>query len=94
MLWCCFVHRLRLLREVAHLRALRHLACAEDVGVDAGEDLEERGLACAVRADHADVGPVEEAEVDVLQDRLHALLLRHVYERELVFACHFCLSCS
>ena len=78
-----FQHRLRvvelrLLREIADLRALRDLHRAHEVGVEPGEDLEEGRLARAVSADDADVRSVEEREVDVLQDRLGADLLRDV----------------
>ena len=72
------VVKLRLLRQVAHLRPLRDLARAEDVRVETGEDLQQRRLARAVAADHADVRPVEEAQAHVLQDRLGPDLLRHV----------------
>ena len=82
------VVELRLLREIADLRPLRDLHRAHEVGVETREDLEERRLARAVRADDADVRAVEEREVDVLQDRLRADLLRDVDQAELVFACH------
>ena len=41
---------------------------AEVFGVDAGHDPEERALAGAVRAEHADLGARVEREVDPLQD--------------------------
>ena len=77
-----------LLRQIADLRALRHLARAEDVRVDPREDLEERALARAVSSNHADVRAVEETQAHVLENRLRALLLGHVNKGKLVFACH------
>ena len=41
---------------------------AFEVGVDAGHDLEQRGFARAVEAEHADLGAGEERQADVAQD--------------------------
>ena len=59
---------LRLLRQVADVQAGHRRGLALDLLVDASHDLEQRGLARAVQAQHADLGAREEAERDVLQD--------------------------
>src|SRR2546426_543821 len=41
---------------------------AEEVAVDAGHDAQQRRLAGAVGAEHADLRPVEEREIDAAQD--------------------------
>ena len=82
------VIELGLLRKVANLGSLRHLAGSEDVRVDPRENLEERALARAITTDHADVRAVEEAQAHIFQNRLRALLLRHVNQGKLVFTRH------
>ena len=59
---------LRLLRQVADLQAGHRRGFAFDVVVDAGHDLQQRALARAVQAEHADLGAGEEGQRDVLQD--------------------------
>ena len=59
---------LRLLLEEADGVALAHGDLADVVRVHAGDDPEQGGFARAVQAEHADLGPVVEAERDVLQD--------------------------
>ena len=59
---------LRLLRQVADPRALGHPAFAGIVLVEAGHDAQQRRLAGAVDAEHADLGVRVERQVDVLQD--------------------------
>ena len=65
---------LRLLRQVADLRPLGDKALADEFGVEAGHDAQQRRLARAVDAEHADLGVRVEGEVDVLQDLLAARL--------------------
>ena len=60
--------QLRLLRQVAHLDARHRHGFAVDLLVEAGHDLEQRGLAGAVGAEHADLGAREEAQGNILQD--------------------------
>ena len=59
---------LRLLRQVADARAFGDPAVADEILVDAGHDAQERRLARAVDAEHADLGVGVEGEVDVLED--------------------------
>jgi hypothetical protein len=54
--------------QVADLDAGLRPGLAEDVGVDAGHDLQQRRLARAVQAEHADLGAGEERQGDVLED--------------------------
>ena len=61
---------LRLLLEVADARALGDPALAGEFGVDAGHDAQQRRLAGAVDAEHADLGVRVERQVDVLQHLL------------------------
>ncbi len=77
-----------LLRQIPDARALGDLHGAHDVRVQPGQDLQKRRFAGAVPADHADVRPVEEGQIDVLQYGFRADLLCDVYETELVFARH------
>jgi hypothetical protein len=56
------------LRQVADADAGLRAGLALDVLVDAGHDPQQRGLARAVQAEHADLGAGEEAERDVLED--------------------------
>jgi len=58
----------RLLRQVADVQARHRGGFALDLLVQAGHDLEQRALARAVDAEHADLGAGEEGQVDVLQD--------------------------
>ena len=58
---------LRFLLEEADRVALGHGDLADVVGVDAGHDAQQGGLARAVQAEHADLGAVVEAERDVAQ---------------------------
>jgi len=80
--------QLGLLREIADFGVLGDLALAHVLGVEAGQDFEQRGFARAVGADHADVRAVKKREVDVLEDGLLLVLLGDVDERECVFAGH------
>ena len=61
---------LRLLLEVADAGAFRDPALAGELGVDAGHDAQQRGLAGAVDAEHADLGVRVERQMDVLQHLL------------------------
>ena len=77
------------LRQVSDLETGHRDGFAFDVLVEAGHDFQQRGLARAVQAQHADLGAGEEGQRDVLQDlslRRHGLadavhgedVLRHV----------------
>ena len=59
---------LRLLRQVTDAGALGDPALAVIFGVDAGHDAQQRRLAGAVDAEHADLGVRIKRQVDVLQD--------------------------
>ncbi len=59
---------LRLLRQVADAGALGGPSLAGKLGVEAGHDAQQRRLAGAVDAEHADLGIGIERQVDVLQD--------------------------
>ena len=59
-----------LLRQVADARALRGEGLAREVLVDAGHDAQQRRLARAVRAEHADLRVAVERQPDALQDLL------------------------
>src|SRR5213076_1011583 len=59
---------LRLLRQVADAQAVGGKRLAEEVAVDAGHDAQQRRLAGAIGAEHADLRPVEEREIDATQD--------------------------
>ena len=61
---------LRFLLEIADTVALGHGDLADVIGVDAGHDAQQGGLARAVQTEHADFGAVVEAERDVAQDLL------------------------
>ena len=61
---------LRLLLQVADAGALRDPALAGEVGVDAGHDAQQRRLARAVDAEHADLGIRVEGQMDVIQHLL------------------------
>ncbi len=63
---------MRLLRQVADPGALGHEALAGEVGVDARHDAQQRRLARAVDAQHADLGGRIERQVDVVQHLLAA----------------------
>ena len=58
---------LRLLGQVADAGAFRDPGLAGPLGVEAGHDAEQRRLAGAVRAEHADLGVGVEGEMDVVQ---------------------------
>jgi hypothetical protein len=60
--------QLRLLRQVADARPLRRPRLAVEVGVQPRHDAQQRALAGAVGAHHADLGAGIEGEPDVLQD--------------------------
>ena len=64
-----------LLREHAHGVARGQERVAVGGVVDAGHDLEERGLARAVGADHADLGAGQEGQRHVVEDDLVAVSL-------------------
>ena len=61
---------LRLLFQVADAGAFGDPAFAGELGVDAGHDAQQRGLAGAVDAEHADLGVRVERQVDVIQHLL------------------------
>ena len=60
--------QLGLLGQVAHGVALRQPGLAHEVGIEARHDAQHGGLAGAVAADDADLGPRVEGQVDALQD--------------------------
>ncbi len=49
--------------------------------IDAGHDLEDAGLTGAVGANHADLGPRQEVQEDVVKDDLVAVRLAHLAHR-------------
>ena len=59
---------LRLLRQKADLQVRHRRGFAFDVLVEAGHDLQQRRLARAVEAEHADLGAGEKRQRDVLED--------------------------
>src|SRR6185437_4280577 len=59
---------LRLLRQIADADATLRARLAVDLLVQAGHDLEQRRLARAVEAEHADFGAGEERETDIAQN--------------------------
>ena len=75
---------LRLLREVSDGVAGRPHDLALEGFLHPGDDLEERRLTGAVQTDDADLGPVEEGQVDVLEDDLVVVRedLAHPVHRE------------
>lgn len=60
--------QLGLLRQVADVDPRHRPGLAFDLGVDAGHDPQQGGLARAVQAEHADLGAGEERQGDVLED--------------------------
>ncbi|MNS54791.1 hypothetical protein D3C72_876050 [compost metagenome] len=87
---------LRFLRQVADVQVRHRRGLALDLLVEAGHDLEQRGLARAVQAQHADLGAGEERQRDVLQDvTLGRDDLAHAVHGENVL-CHGCVleGCS
>ncbi len=64
------VIQLRFLLQQAARIALGQHRLAEVLFVDAGHDLEQRALACAVQTQHADLGPVIEAQRNIAQHLL------------------------
>ena len=61
---------LRLLLEVADARTFGDPAFAGEILVDAGHDAQQRRLAGAVDAEHADLGVGVEGQMDVIQHLL------------------------
>ncbi len=79
-----------LLGEHPHARARREHRIAAIVLVDAGHDPQERGLARAVVAEHADLGAGVEGQRDVVEDRLvRRMQLRQAVHREDVLGGHW-----
>ena len=64
--------QVRLLLQVSHAHTIGGLGLAVEFGVQARDDLEQRRLAGAVHAHHADLGVGVEAQPDVLEDLLAA----------------------
>src|SRR4029453_14167810 len=58
----------RLLGEIADAQPVGGKRLAQEVVVGAGHDAQQRGFAGAVGAQHADLGAVEERQVDAAQD--------------------------
>ena len=56
------------MHEHANRVARRESKFAVEVGIDAGHDLEQRRLASAVGAEHADLGAVHERQCDVFDE--------------------------
>ena len=75
--------QMRVLLEVAHRVAGREDNFALIVFVESGDDLEQGGFAGAIESDDANLGAIEEGEVDVFQ---HLFLGRegfaHAHHRE------------
>ena len=63
---------LRLLRQEADARAVRHPRLAREVVIEPGHDAQQRRLAGAVDPEHADLGARQKRQRDVLQDLLAA----------------------
>ena len=63
---------LRLLRQVSDPGAFGDEALADELGVEARHDAQQRRLARAVDAEHADLGVRVERQVDVLEHLLAA----------------------
>ena len=61
---------------------------ADEVGLDPGHDPQERALARAVAADHADLGSGIERQPDVLEDLFLAVGLGEVFDGEDVLSRH------
>ena len=59
---------LRFLRQVADVQARHRHGFALDVGVETGHDFQQRRLARAVQAQHADLGAREKTQADIAQD--------------------------
>ncbi len=59
---------LRFLRQVADVDARHGAGLAVELGVDAGHDAQQGGLARPVQAEHADLGAGEERQGDVLEN--------------------------
>jgi len=76
----------RLLRHVADARVLLGPRGPHELLVLQGHDAEQRGLARSVRAEHADLRPRIEREVDVLEDGGLAVLLGEILDGEDVAA--------
>src|SRR5690606_32484357 len=76
---------LGLLHEDADAEARRELRLAVGGGVETRHDLEDRGLARTVRADHADPGSRQERHRHVVEDELVAHLLAGAYHGVDVF---------
>ncbi len=68
LLHCLRRFEFRLLREIAERNPFLDRYFAEVVGVDAGDESQKRALPGAVQSEDSDFRPVEEREVDVLQD--------------------------
>jgi hypothetical protein len=60
--------KLRLLRQEADLDARHRVGLALEVLVEAGHDLQHRGLAGTIETQHADLGAREEGQRNVLDD--------------------------
>src|SRR6476646_6805945 len=63
---------MRLLWQIANADAVRRPGLAEKLSLVASHDAQERRLAGAVQADHADLGAWQEGERDVFQHLLAA----------------------
>src|SRR6185369_3958360 len=80
----------RLLRQVADAQAVGGEGLAQEVLVDAGHDAQQRRLAGAIGAEHADLGAVEEREIDTAQDLpLGRDDLAQILHHERVLTSHF-----
>ena len=71
----------RLLGQVVDGVAFGENGLALVLPVDAGEDAQQRTLARAVQAEHADLGAVEVGQGDVFEDLLLVVLLAHFDHR-------------
>ena len=82
----------RILRQVADgiTRTPHHVALI--LLVDAGDDLHERRLTGTIQTDDADLRPIEEREIDVLEHLFLVLLdgLAHAHHREDHFFVVYC----
>ena len=85
----------RLLGEIADAQPVGGERLAQEVVVDPGHDAQERGLAGAVGAEHADLGAVKERQIDAAQDLpLGRDDLAQVLHRERVLTSHRARYCT
>ncbi len=87
------VVELRLLLQIAHRIAGCEDHFAVRRGLDPGDDLHHRRFAGAVQTDDPDLGPIEEGEIDVLEDYFVVVrqdLAHTVHREDDLFVGHGC----